>query len=137
MAVCTDCKEEKPVDDFYLKPDGKPISYCKPCSNARCVKYEREHPERRLRRSAIELGLNPDEIIDHYAKHNGLCDICNCPPTERDHRGASMRRLCIDHDHATGKFRGLLCSKCNLSIAYMNDNPKWLRAAAEYLEEIN
>ena len=43
--------------------------------------------------------------------------------------------LYIDHDHATGQFRGWLCNKCNIGIGMLGDDIKILRAAVQYLEK--
>jgi len=42
--------------------------------------------------------------------------------------------LSVDHCHATGRIRGLLCAKCNQAIGLMKDNPIFLRRAADYVE---
>jgi hypothetical protein len=42
--------------------------------------------------------------------------------------------LAVDHDHKTGKVRGLLCHKCNKSIGGLQDSVVLLRKAADYLE---
>jgi hypothetical protein len=89
---------------------------------------------RDLRRRAKEYGLDVEEVMAHFSAHNGLCDICGQPPADRDGTPRKSRRLCIDHDHLTGKFRGLVCRNCNLALGFMNDNPKWLIEAANYLE---
>jgi hypothetical protein len=53
---------------------------------------------------------------------NGCCEICG----EAD-------RLVIDHDHRTGKLRGLLCYRHNSGIGLFRDNPELLEKAASYL----
>lgn len=47
---------------------------------------------------------------------------------------ATGRRLAVDHDHTTGKVRGLLCGACNTALGKMRDSPEQLRRAADYLE---
>jgi hypothetical protein len=61
------------------------------------------------------------------ASQNNVCAICGQPP-----RG-KMQRLSVDHDHDSGKVRGLLCITCNRTIGYL-DNPEWRSAADRYLE---
>jgi hypothetical protein len=56
---------------------------------------------------------------------HGGCWICGQPNPEG--------LLCVDHNHATNLFRGLLCHHCNLGIGRFNDNPDLLRQAAAYL----
>lgn len=46
----------------------------------------------------------------------------------------SKAKLCLDHDHVTGFFRGLLCHKCNIGLGSFRDNPEFLRTAARFLE---
>ena len=58
---------------------------------------------------------------------NGKCAICG-----REDNGA--RRFCVDHDHETGRIRGLLCGRCNTGLGFFEDNTEALRAALEYLE---
>jgi hypothetical protein len=55
----------------------------------------------------------------------GVCAICSRPPRKG--------RLAIDHCHATGSVRGLLCTSCNRGIGYLGDSPDRLRKAVEYL----
>jgi hypothetical protein len=53
-----------------------------------------------------------------------LCEVCARP---------SARRLCWDHDHKTGKFRGWLCNKCNTALGQVDDNSTILSALINYL----
>lgn len=62
------------------------------------------------------------------ARQNGRCAICNNLP-----KNGSIKRLHVDHDHITGKVRGILCASCNRSIAAL-DNKEWLVKAKDYLE---
>ena len=57
-------------------------------------------------------------------RQGGLCAICRKP---------YAKTLCIDHCHATGKFRGLLCRKCNFVLGLCGDDPDVAEAAAAYL----
>jgi hypothetical protein len=57
---------------------------------------------------------------------NGLCAICKAEPQEG-------RRLCVDHSHATGVVRGLLCDSCNNGLARFKDNEELLQSAIAYL----
>ena len=58
---------------------------------------------------------------------DGLCAIC-----ERHPEDGVLR---VDHDHSTGKIRGLLCRHCNLALGNMSDDVSLLRKAIAYLEK--
>jgi hypothetical protein len=57
----------------------------------------------------------------------GLCAICE-GPLERPH---------VDHDHETGKVRGVLCFNCNGGLGKFADSADLLQRAAEYLQQSN
>lgn len=80
-----------------------------------------------------------DMSIEEYQQmldnQNGLCLICGNAPDPNGIKSAS--RLHVDHDHATGKVRGLLCNKCNPGIGYFQNSPELLEAAAAYLRRHN
>lgn len=52
------------------------------------------------------------------------CQIC----------GIYAKSLHIDHNHSTGKIRGVLCHKCNRALGFFNDDSSLLRKAGEYLD---
>jgi len=62
-----------------------------------------------------------------FKRQNGACKICG-------KQNLDGKRLFIDHDHKTKKFRGLLCSRCNLLLGQAKDNIQILYKAADYLE---
>lgn len=55
-----------------------------------------------------------------------VCDICG--------QGG---KICFDHSHAQGVFRGWLCNRCNLALGHVKDSPSLLRKLADYLENAN
>lgn len=58
----------------------------------------------------------------------GGCAICGALVADKTHK-----LLALDHDHKTGKTRGLLCTNCNLGLGKFQDDPELLEAAARYL----
>ena len=119
----------------YVKRNGG-LGACKPCRAAAQLAKYRSSPEIRARESArqkerrkdpvyiarvnakyrlymhrTKYGLAPGDYEIMLAAQDGHCALC--PATASD---ASGRSLHIDHDHATGRVRGLLCAHCNLAL---------------------
>lgn len=69
-------------------------------------------------------GVDDVEYQQLLTKQNGLCAICTKTCT---------RQLALDHDHDTGKVRGLLCNSCNRGLGYFKDNQVLLGNARDYL----
>ena len=57
-----------------------------------------------------------NEYLAQYRIDHPVCEICKKPDTVTHHTTKKARNLAIDHDHATKKFRGLLCTKCNMNL---------------------
>ncbi len=72
--------------------------------------------------------MSRDEYERRLAMQGGVCAISG--------RAPKTRRLAIDHDHKTDAVRGLLSPRINQGLQMFNDNPVWLRRAADYLEGI-
>jgi hypothetical protein len=68
-------------------------------------------------------GLTEEDVAELQDRHAGLCLIC-----------LQRRPLHVDHDHATGAYRGLLCFRCNGGLGQFKDNPQTIRRAVDYLE---
>jgi hypothetical protein len=78
------------------------------------------------------FGIGIADFNRLLASQNGVCAICLCPETVRRHGKAIP--LHVDHDHATGRVRGLLCMRCNNGVGLLGEDPTRLRMAAQYLE---
>lgn len=82
-----------------------------------------------------EYGLTPEQYEDMLVAQNGVCAICHQAETLKRKKDPNIMRLHVDHCHKTGKVRGLLCTRCNPAIGYLQDDPLRAYAAARYLEQ--
>jgi hypothetical protein len=74
-------------------------------------------------------GITQNAYREMLKNQNGRCFLCKSKSP-----GTGYKNFCVDHDHKTGKVRKLLCRSCNLGLGNLQDDPKLLRKAAEYLE---
>ena len=74
-----------------------------------------------------EFGISLDKYNEMLDNQNGSCFLCGGGPD------AKHKNLAVDHDHATGKVRALLCRGCNVGIGNLKDNPELLEKAAKYI----
>jgi hypothetical protein len=79
-----------------------------------------------------QYGLIVEEYDALLAKQGGCCAVCHKPETLRI-KGQRVD-LAVDHDHTTGKVRGLLCHLCSRGSGFFQGSPDRLRAMAAYLE---
>ena len=70
-------------------------------------------------------GFSRDEL--NRMREGKSCEVC----------GEIRKKMVVDHDHHTGKIRGVLCSQCNVAIGMMGDNVDRLGAAINYLRSTN
>jgi hypothetical protein len=121
------CRCIKPLDDFPRNrstKDGR-ATYCKPCHNQRM----KETSERLYGGHANFLrqrryGVSADEVAEMVRHQGGTCAICRTKPAVH-----------IDHDHATGRVRGILCFACNRGLGKAGDSVEVLKAMIAYLRE--
>jgi Recombination endonuclease VII len=76
-----------------------------------------------LRQMWDRYGIVPSDFSARIIAQGGLCAICQCQLTDPH----------IDHDHQTGRVRGILCTHCNTALGLLGENPDRLRAAIFYL----
>ncbi|KKN82234.1 hypothetical protein LCGC14_0310470 [marine sediment metagenome] len=76
----------------------------------------------------VQYGIVEGEYEDLLVEQEGGCAICHVTPFPDE------RKLGVDHNHRTGKVRGLLCGKCNSGLGLFLDDPDLLRTAAKYIE---
>jgi len=85
-----------------------------------------------------KFGITFAEYKKIFEIQDGICAICGKKETKVQRRRKDgieiIDSLNVDHDHETGKVRGLLCFRCNTGIGKLYDNPDLLRKAADYLE---
>jgi Recombination endonuclease VII len=87
-------------------------------------------------RLMTEYGLSLADYDAMLQAQNGVCDICGETETAKDNLG-SVKPLTVDHDHASGRVRALLCNACNLMLGAARDRADLLRQAADYLERFS
>lgn len=142
--ACNECAETKPLTEFYKHPrmrDGH-FNRCKVCDRARArasmqklreaggytePKYGRSSQYHRRVRLKSKYGITPEEVDAMLDSQGGTCAICGTD----DPGGRGFWN--VDHDHDTGKVRGLLCTSCNRGIGLLGDNVDRLMSAAAYL----
>lgn len=138
--LCGHCGVERPVDDFPVKRARGRNPYrsgkCRPCTREYNAGFQKRknfayNKAYNLRK---KYGITQEEYDALLLAQGGCCAICRKPETVYTGRGKGVsNRLCVDHDHVTGKVRGLLCNACNTSLGKMNDDPTLLVQALTYL----
>lgn len=131
MKTCSDCKQEKSENKFYIDRRSKTgrSSKCKECSK-RVSKawYETSEKYRQIiRNSGLKhrFGITADDYYEMLQAQDGCCFIC---------KHKDEKHLHVDHCHETGVVRGLLCKNCNHGLGNFRDNKEFLSNAIEYLD---
>lgn len=154
--TCSGCSVEKPSSDFYKQPSGRLKHLCKPCwathnreqrakhhekrksyeasrgpgwERSGRAKYKPPEPERWAAYIKRKYGIERDQFQQMLEEQEGVCAICR-----QECNRSTTTRMCIDHDHSTGKVRGLLCFQCNVGLGKFKDDTALLRTAIEYLQ---
>lgn len=150
---CSKCEKTKAISLFYKVAGGKrPRPECKSCTNSYHKKYRNTESGKTATRKARDVyHASPDNRLTNkqnkqqwarFKKYNitkvdfdimltaqrGKCKIC--PKLHKEVRNG----LVVDHDHKTGKVRGLLCDSCNRGLGFFFDSEESLNNAANYLK---
>jgi hypothetical protein len=152
--VCRTCKQEKPLPEFATRY-GEPTSWCLHCKRSywRDKGYgaayrarNREHIRQYNRKwRAAHSDKNKEwdlralyglTLVEYHTlleQQGGVCAICRQPETTSI-RG-KLLKLAVDHDHANGRVRGLLCRRCNTVLGHLDERIEIARAMIDYLEK--
>lgn len=141
MKTCSKCEESKELYRFgkdRREKDGL-SRYCRGCIKVYREKFEAGNPtSRKNRQLKTHFGITLEEYTRMLEKQNFVCKICQKPET-RCIGGVhnTLRSLCVDHCHKTGKIRGLLCAYCNKAIGLFNDDITLIAESIKYLSHYN
>lgn len=120
-STCKSCLKEYPIEEFIKNSDNKHKKFRKSFFCKKCFVI-------RKREYMLKSKYKMDSIEDYdklMREQNGLCAICS----------KVMLRPCVDHNHATGKIRSLLCVQCNAMIGNSYEDIETLQNAIVYLKE--
>ena len=164
MRTCKDCNQTLPLSSFYShnntsKKTGIVTTHyytrCKSCSKEHVSTLPSRQPEVRNKYLQDWRNKNSDKLygqqrdkyllrtygmkMEDYSvmreKQNQRCAICDTHEDEVMSVGRhSHTKLYVDHDHITGKVRGLLCHSCNTLLGNAKDDTSLLFNSIEYLE---
>jgi hypothetical protein len=139
--LCKNCNVEQPSENFSIqrfKKDGSPSyrSRCKKCISDQNLDIyhnkggKEKQKKRSFKHNLKRYNITPDDYFNLLEKQNNKCAICK---TNKSHRSDVSYNLFVDHDHKTGKVRGLLCHHCNAGLGHFMDNTDFLKSSIEYL----
>jgi hypothetical protein len=141
VKICKECQRQLPLTDFphTKSSNGKRYAQpiCKSCNSSPerlaarreyTKKWKAANPEKRdkskRRHHWKKQGIDPDIAEAYYQNHDGACEICG---------KTTDKRLMMDHCHATGEVRGILCFNCNVGLGMFLDSTNLLDNAIKYL----
>jgi hypothetical protein len=129
VQLCQKCGTKKRW--WLSKSDQRWRSKCPNCEKQRVIKCRELNPDRAHDRGLKQrLDLPMGQYAVMLKKQKGVCAICLRPQ-----RMDSKRRLHLDHDHGTKKYRGLLCHGCNVSLGHFLHDIRILKRAILYLQK--
>lgn len=125
---CPDCQDYRALEDFGRnRSEGDGLTwYCKEHHNERGRRNRvRLHGSTRQYHLMRRYGVSAVDVDHMIEQQQGLCPVCERDLGSKPH---------VDHDHATGAVRQVLCFTCNGGLGLFADDPARLRSAAAYVE---
>ncbi len=120
--ACAHCGKEN-SEWASIVGRGRVRTVCDDCRTPQQnMKRWREDNDGLAKATATRYGITMDELL---CLRQLPCEIC----------GKKYGKMCVDHDHKTGKVRGHLCHRCNIGLGYFDDDVDFMRLAAMYLED--
>jgi hypothetical protein len=125
---------------WHLTGLFKHKSICKVCTSVRAILRRKERGDAAIyqrtdrkrnpnKYKSYDLqrlcGLTIQQKEQMLIEQSFCCKLCN--------KQLNMITACVDHNHRTGKIRGLLCQKCNRHLGIVEKNPIFVQNALEYL----
>ena len=140
--LCTRCGETKPIGEFYRLKERWTYYLCRQCSSEVGQQRRKLRDEKglrgyeRLMYRCNKVGVTVDWYQQKEREQSGVCALCGKPESHHVKNGeAAIRSMAIDHNHETGKVRGLLCMRCNTALYQLELNGReWAHKAVEYLD---
>lgn len=128
--TCYACLKEKPINQFpyvWKRKSTKRKNICKLCKQER---YKETRKKNDVNYRFKKFNFTYEDYLNLLEEQGGKCAIC--PKTENQEYHKNFN---IDHDHKTGKVRGLLCNGCNTGLGLFKDNTVNLQSAINYLNK--
>jgi hypothetical protein len=126
-----ECGEFKLAKNFNIGRDGrsfKAIAMQSKCKSCKEIQKSKAFIKRRY-------GITYEEYLQRLKDQDNKCAIWRSSVHKNKRTGKLVQTLFIDHDHSTGKVRGLLCSPCNHGLGQFKDNKAALFRAIKYLTQ--
>ena len=134
MKRCAKCKVMQPVQNFGKKNTAtdRMAHRCRACRSVDGRERYAKNPGRiRNYLWLTKYQITPADYKLLLDKQGGVCGICQQP--EMSTYKGTRRLLAVDHNHASGIVRGLLCANCNTGLGKFKDDSGRLLAASNYL----
>lgn len=138
MKVCNKCKIEKPLTEFSKAKNYKDgiRSICNECKREEGREYYHrkkhsnpyDYKKDKNNKLKKAYGITYDEYLILLEGQEGCCAICGTSDMGK------RKAFSVDHNHDTGKIRGLLCNYCNTGIGGLQDDVNLLKKSIEYLK---